>query len=130
MSAFIDDFFEGDEYDNSIIESLFNKIPALQEEYDNHIIFYNDLKASINNEVYLYNIDEFIPIREINIMIERMNYKSKFQISKYAIYRDCEDYLVKTDWFFQLQPEIKYKIQYDFYTHVVKGVNEAYLRIG
>ena len=128
MSAFIDDFFEGEEFDSYNLKPWTDDFLSLQEDYEKYIIFYNDLKASINNEVYLSSIDTFIPIREINIMIERMNDIKRYKISKYGVYRDCEDYLVKTAWFSQLEATIKFKIRFDFYTNIVLGINEAFYR--
>ncbi|MDG1728239.1 MAG: hypothetical protein P8K68_14655 [Algibacter sp.] len=128
MSAFIDDFFEGDAFDSYNLEPWTDDILSLQEDYDTYIIFYNDLKASINNDLYLSSIDICIPIREINIMIERINDIKRYKISKYGVYRDCENYLVKTAWFSQLEPTKKFKICFDFYTHIVLGIHEAFNR--
>ena len=128
MSAFIDDFFEDDEFEYFNIESWPDDILSLQEDYDSYIVYYKDLKASINNELYLSPIDACIPIREINIMIERINDNKSYRISKYGVYRDCEDYLVKTEWFFQLEADKKSKIRFDFYTHIVLGIHEAFYR--
>ena len=128
MSAFIDDFFNDDAFDSYSLEPWTHDILGLQEDYDKYIVFYNDLKASINNDLYLSTIDACMPIREINIMIERMNANKNHRISKYGVYRDCEDYLVKTDWFFQLEPAKQFKIRFDFYTHIVLGIHAAFYR--
>ena len=129
MSAFIDDFYDDSLFNLNTIEALLNKIPSIQEEYDQFILHYKDLEASINNYLHLATLDEYIPIREINIMIERMNELSKFKISKYGMYRNCEDYLVKTDWFFSLPHAKQIEIRYDFYNTIVLGIHDAFYRV-
>ncbi len=61
-------------------------------------------------------------------MIERMNDLSKCKISKYAMYRNCEDYLVKTDWFFNLSHTKQFEIRFDFYASIVLGIHRAFYR--
>ena len=128
MSAFFDDFY----YDNidrhGKIEAMRHHRPEIEEEYDDFLVLFSDLTASINNHLYLQTIDASIPISDINIMIERMNYLNDLKLSKYAVYRGCEDYLVKTDWFFNLTEEKQFAIRLDFYTKIVLGIHQAFYR--
>lgn len=128
MSAFIDDFYNDNLYSQAKIEAMLNSMPNLQEDYDHFVVYFKDLESSINHNVYLTTIDDYIPIREINIMIERMNAITRCEISKYAVYRDCEDYLVKTDWFFKLPRQKQFNIRFDFYSNIVLGIHEAFYR--
>ncbi|WP_296317606.1 hypothetical protein [Winogradskyella sp. UBA3174] len=128
MSAFFDDFY----YDNidrhGKIEAMLYRRPEIEEEYDHFLVLFTDLTASINNHLYLQTIDESIPISEINVMIERMNHLNDLKLSKYAVYRACEDYLVKTEWFFGLTNQKKFKIRLDFYSNIVLGIHQAFYR--
>ena len=128
MSAFIDDFYNDNFYNLNKIEGLLNYMPNLQEDYDNFIIYFKDLEASLNNHIHLTTLDAYIPIRDINIMIERMNHKEDLCVSKYGIYRDCENYLVKTDWFYNLPNAKQFEIRFDFYSTIVLGIREAFYR--
>ena len=128
MSAFIDDFYDDNAFSLNTIEAMLNSMPNLQEDYDHFMVYFKDLEASINHCLYLKTIDEYIPIRELNIMIERMNDLAKYKISKYAKYRNCEDYLVKTDWFFNLSNTKQFEIRFDFYAVIVLGIHEAFYR--
>lgn len=128
MSAFIDDFYDDNLFSLNTIEAMLNSMPNLQADYDQFIINFKDTEASINNKLHLMTLDENMPIREINIMIERMNYKEALCVSKYGIYRDCEDYLVKTDWFFSLPHAKQVDIRFDFYSTIVLGIREAFYR--
>jgi hypothetical protein len=128
MSSFIDDFYNDDLYNLNRIEALLKNVPSIQEDYDQFIIHFKDLDASINNHLYLATIDEYIPISEINIMIERMNSKEGLCVSKYGIYRDCENYLVQTDWFFNLPNAKQFEIRFDFYSTIVFGIQDAFYR--
>ncbi|WP_296317646.1 hypothetical protein [Winogradskyella sp. UBA3174] len=122
MSAFFDDFY----INNSFIYSKIESTPNIEEDYDNFLVLFCDLTASVNNGLYLQTIDETIPIREVNIMIECMKDLSNFNISKYALYTACEDYLVKTEWFFNLTNQKKFEIRFDFYSNVVLGIHQAF----
>ena len=128
MSAFIDDFYDDNLFNLNKIESMLNSMPSLQEDYDHFMVYFKDLEASINNNLYLTTLDEYIPVREINIMIEIMNAKRKLRISKYAIYRNCEDCLVKTDWFFSLSSTQQFQVRLDFYGTIVLGIHLAFYR--
>lgn len=128
MSAFLDDFYNDDLFSFNKIESMLSSIPNLQADYDKFIVNFKDTEASINNKLHLTTLDEYIPIGEINIMIERMNYKEALCVSKYGIFRDCEDYLVKTDWFFSLPCAKQFEIRFDFYSTIVLGIREAFYR--
>lgn len=128
MSAFFDDFYDDNLFNLNTIESMLDNMPNIQEDYDHFMVYFKDLEASINNDLYLITLDECIPIREINIMIEIMNAKGKLRISKYAIYRNCEDYLVKTDWFFSLSRTKQFDIRFDFYNNIVSGIHQAFHR--
>ena len=77
---------------DEIFKQYFVDNPTLQEEYLQFAIQYKDILASLNHNLYLEEIDETIPIRLINIMIEKMNDLSKCRVSKYSKYRACEDY--------------------------------------
>ena len=107
---------------------MLNNIPNLQEDYDQFIIHFKDVEASINNHIHLVSLDVYIPIRHINIMIERMNHKKALCVSKYGIYRDCENYLVHTDWFYNLPNTKQHDIRFDFYSTIVLGIREAFYR--
>ena len=69
-----------------------------------------------------------MPITEINIMVERMNEILEYKISKYGMYRDCEDYLTKTDWFFNLSRRKQIRIRFDFYNNIILGIHNAFYR--
>ena len=128
MSAFIDDFYNDNLFSFNKMESMLNSMPNLQEDYDDFIVYFKDLEASINHHIYLTTIDEYIAIRDINIMIERKNRMEDLYVSKYGVYRDCEDYLVKTDWFFNLPHAKQFEIRFDFYSTIVLGIHEAFYR--
>ena len=84
--------------------------------------------ASINHGLYLNEIEEIIPIRIINIMVERMNVIAQYKISKYWMYRDSEDYLTKTEWFFKLSNCKQLKIRFDFYNIIILGIHNSFYR--
>jgi hypothetical protein len=128
MSAFIDDFYNDDLHNLNKLKAMLNYLPNIQEDYDYFIIYFKDLEASINNHIHLTTLDVYMPIRDINIMIERMNHKEALCVSKYGIYRDCENYLVHTDWFFNLPACKQYEIRFDFYSTIVLGIREAFYR--
>lgn len=128
MSAFFDDFYNDNFHNLNKFKAMLNYVPNIQEDYDHFIIYFKDLEASINNHVHLTTLDAYIPISEINIMIERMNHKEALCVSKYAIYRDCENYLVHTNWFFSLPYTKQYDIRFDFYSTIVLGIREAFYR--
>lgn len=71
MSSFIDDFYNDDMHNLNKFKAILKVIPNIQEDYDNFIIHFKDLEASINHQVHLTTLDAYIPIRDINIMIER-----------------------------------------------------------
>lgn len=129
MSAFLDDFYDDNLFSRNTIEAMLNRMPHLQADYDAFMVYYKDLEGAINNQIYLTTIAAYMPVREINIMIEIMNAKRKLRISKYGIYRDCEDYLVKTPWFFNLTSTQQFKIRFDFYANIVLGIHHAYFRV-
>ncbi|OUR90917.1 hypothetical protein A9Q87_13355 [Flavobacteriales bacterium 34_180_T64] len=118
MTDDLDDFFE----------QYLKNDPTFKKKYESFKTAYNDIEASINHGLYLKEIDETIPIREINIMVERMNDISKYRISKYGMYRDSEDYLVKTEWFFNLSENKQNKIRFDFYNNIVLGIHGVLFR--
>lgn len=128
MSAFIDDFYNDDFHNLNKFKAMLKVIPNIQEDYDKFIIYFKDVEASINHQVHLTTLDTYIPIRAINIMIERMNYLEDLCVSKYGIYRACEDYLTKTDWFFNLPNTKQLEIRFDFYSTIVLGIREAFNR--
>jgi hypothetical protein len=117
----------GDDTDD-IFEQYLKDNLILEEQYLKFMISYNDLKASINHHLYLNTIHASIPIREINIMAERMNDISKYRISKYGMYRDSEDYLTKTNWFFKLPNSKQFKVRFDFYNNIILGIHDAFQR--
>ena len=92
------------------------------------IIHFKDMEASTNNHIYLATLDAYMPIRDINILIERKNHMERLCVSKYVIYRACEDYLVKTHWFINLPETKKLDIRFDFYSTIVLGIREAFNR--
>jgi hypothetical protein len=116
--------------DNSddIFERYLKDNPNLEEDYGIFNVEFNDIKASLNYNLYLKTIDETIPIRLINIMVERMNDITEYKISKYGMYRDCEDYLTKTDWFFKLEENKQFKIRFDFYNNIILNIHDAFYR--
>ena len=128
MSAFSDDFYSDNFHNLNTFKGLLNYMPHIQEDYEYFIIHYKDLEASINNHIYLATLDAYMPIRDINILIERKNHLERLCVSKYGIYRACEDYLVKTDWFFNLPNTKKLDIRFDFYNTIVLGIREAFYR--
>ena len=128
MSAFFDDFYNENYHNLNTFKAMLKVIPNIQEDYDNFMIHFKDVEASINHQVHLTTLDTYIPIRAINIMIERMNYLEDLCVSKYGIYRACEDYLTKTDWFFNLPNTKQLEIRFDFYSTIVLGIREAFYR--
>jgi len=116
--------------DNSddILKQYLKDNPNFEEDYGRFNIAFNDIKASLNHGLYLKTIDETIPIRLINIMVERMNEIKEYKISKYGMYRDSEDYLTKTDWFFKLANDKQFKIRFDFYNNIILGIHDAFYR--
>jgi hypothetical protein len=116
--------------DNSddIFERYLKDNPNLEEDYVRFNIAFNDIKASLNHNLYLKTIEVTIPIRLINIMVERMNDITEYKISKYGMYRDSEDYLTKTDWFYKLEEDKQFKIRFDFYNNVILGIHSAFYR--
>jgi len=128
MSAFFDDFYNENYHNLNAFKAMLKVIPNIQEDYDKFIIYFKDVEASINHQVHLTTLDVYIPIRAINIMIERMNYLEDLCVSKYGIYRACEDYLTKTDWFFNLPNTKQLEIRFDFYSTIVLGIREAFNR--
>lgn len=74
---------------------------------------------------YIKNLKIPIPLNVIFIMIERMEEMKQINSSFYAIYRDCEDYLYKTDWFIQLSQDKKNLIRFDFHKSVILGIDDA-----
>ena len=128
MSAFIDDFYDENYHNLNKFKAILKCMPNIQEEYDTFMIHYKDVEASLNNQIHLTTLDAYISIRHINIMIERMNHLEDLCVSKYGIYRACEDYLVKTDWFFSLPNTKQYDIRFDFYSTIVLGIRKAFYR--
>lgn len=118
------DSFENDEK----LNSFFDKNPDLQREFEEFLINYEASIAQLNNALYLSSINVAIPIRIINIMVDRMNDINQYRISKYGMYRDCEDYLVKTDWFNSLNSSQQFKIRFDFYSNIILGIHQAFYR--
>lgn len=116
--------------DNSddILKQYLKDNPNLVEDYGRFNIALNDIKALLNHDLYLKTIDDTIPIRLINIMVERMNEITEYKISKYGMYRDSEDYLTKTDWFFKLEGNKQFKIRFDFYNNIILGIHETFYR--
>ena len=114
--------------DNSddILKQYLKDNPNFEEDYGRFNIAFNDIKASLNHGLYLKTIDETIPIRLINIMVERMNEIKEYKISKYGMYRDSEDYLTKTDWFFKLANDKQFKIRFDFYNNIILNIHDAF----
>jgi len=129
MSAFIDDFYDDNAFNLNTIEAMLNSMLNLQDDYDHFMVYFKDLEGSINQCLYLNTLDDYIPVREVNIMIERMNHKKDLCVSKYGIYRDCEDYIVKTDWFFNLSNTKQFEIRFDFYSTIVLGIHQAFYRV-
>lgn len=113
---------------DDIVENFVKLYPNLEKDYLKFKTAYSDLEASINHCLYLKEIDETIPIREINIMVERMNEILECKISKYGMYRDCEDYLIKTDWFFNLPTRKQSIIRFDFYNNIILSIHNAFYR--
>ena len=116
--------------DNSddILKQYLKDHPIFEEDYVRFHIAFNDIKASLTHGLYLKTIDETIPIRLINIMVERMNEIKEYKISKYGMYRDSEDYLTKTDWFFKLANDKQFKIRFDFYNNIILNIHDAFYR--
>ncbi len=117
---------------NDDLDEIFKQYYAdnltLQEEYLQFAIHCKDMLASINQNVYIEEINENIPIWLLNIMIERMNELSKCRVSNYSKYRACEDYLTKTEWFFNLSSSKQFEIRFDFYKSIVMGIRNAFYR--
>ena len=113
---------------DDIFEQYLKENPTVEEDCKKFLISYNDIKASINHSLYLKEIEETIPIRIINIMVERMNDITQYKISKYGMYRDSEDYLTKTEWFFNLSRCKQLKVRFDFYNNIILGIHNAFYR--
>ena len=128
MSAFSDDLYNDNFHNLNTFKALINYIPNIQEDYADFIIRFKDVEASINNHIYLATLDAYMPIRDINIMIERKNHLEDLCVSKYGIYRACENYLVQTNWFFSLPNTKQRDIRFDFYSTIVLGIREAFYR--
>ena len=69
------------------------------------------------------------PVRAIYIMMECMNTRTKYKISMYGMFRNCVDYLAKTDWFFNLSHMNQFEIRFDFYAVIVVGIHESFNRV-
>ena len=47
----------------------------------------------------------------------------------YGMFRNCVDYLAKTDWFFNLSHMNQFEIRFDFYAVIVVGIHESFNRV-
>jgi hypothetical protein len=119
------------EYFNALLDRWRENNPTLdiKDEVIKIIMYKRDFKAKLYDCLYLNTIHEQIPNRLINIMVERMERIKKFKTTKYGLYRDCEDYLTKTDWFFDLTRENQNLIRFDFYDSIILGIHDAFCRI-
>ena len=102
----------------------------IKEEMMKRIIANMDFDASNNDGMYLKTINEVIPNRIIDIMRDQMtDLKTTYRITKYGLFRACEDYVCKTDWFFSLTRKNQRAIRFDFYKYIILGLNDAFTRI-
>ena len=46
-------------------------------------------------------------------------------VSKYGLYRMCENYLTKTDWFQKLDEKTRYVISIDFYKSIILEIHRT-----
>lgn len=101
--------------------NLFNAL----EEYDLKEV---DLYAEEFSSYYLSAIECCVPFRLVNIIIEIIHRSRDEGLSEYAEIRACEDYVLKTDWFQDLEVRIQNKIREDFYNYFIDEIRLAFHR--
>jgi len=77
---------------------------------------------------FLPIIDYYVPYRIVNTMIELIYESRQLGLSEYAEIRACEDYVVKTDWFQNIDEWAQNSIRKDFYHRFIDEIHEAFHR--
>jgi hypothetical protein len=95
------------------------------EELD---IIEEDKIAHSFSSYYLPIIDYYVPYRIVNIMVEIIHNSRQLCLSEYAGIRACEDYVVKTDWFQNLDEWAQNLIRKDFYHQIIDEIYESFHR--